>query len=242
MQAHNASMLWQGRLCRSGPASRPCWIDPFLLEDAAPSCPALLLVTPLQILFFICIFSAFNALFGALNTFPTDRAVVRTRLGCQIGSALDLYNLLRPLGPGWGVEFPGSCPQWRACSLAGLPKQAPRGYLHGPRTCSPDAAASFQVNRERAGKAYRVSGYYAARFICDMPLRITQTLLFGGPCRLAGWAKAWRLNALLCDSAKGACSAVCCMCCMCCSSICCPCIGERVCANCGRWSPDSLPS
>ena len=36
--------------------------------------------------------------------------------------------------------------------------------------------------RERAGKAYRVLPYYVARFICDMPLRVAQGLLFGEEC------------------------------------------------------------
>ena len=70
--------------------------------------------TPVQdelgILFFVCIFSAFGAMFQALNTFPTDRAV---------------------------------------------------------------------VNRERASKMYHVLPYYVARFICDMPTRVGQGLLFG---------------------------------------------------------------
>lgn len=35
------------------------------------------------------------------------------------------------------------------------------------------------INRERAGKAYHVLPYYLARFICDLPLRIAQGLLFG---------------------------------------------------------------
>jgi len=62
------------------------------------------------IIFFICIFSAFGAMFGALNSFPTERGV---------------------------------------------------------------------VNRERAGKMYHVLPYYLARFICDIPLRVGQGLLFG---------------------------------------------------------------
>ena len=70
--------------------------------------------TPVQdetgILFFICIFSAFGAMFGALNSFPTERGV---------------------------------------------------------------------VNRERAGKMYHVLPYYIARFVCDIPLRVGQGLLFG---------------------------------------------------------------
>lgn len=70
--------------------------------------------TPVQdetgILFFICIFSAFGAMFGALNSFPTERGV---------------------------------------------------------------------VNRERAGKQYHVLPYYLARFVCDIPLRVGQGLLFG---------------------------------------------------------------
>ena len=35
------------------------------------------------------------------------------------------------------------------------------------------------VNRERASKSYHVLPYYVARFICDMPLRVGQGLLFG---------------------------------------------------------------
>ncbi|KAL4452063.1 hypothetical protein ABPG75_007725 [Micractinium tetrahymenae] len=35
------------------------------------------------------------------------------------------------------------------------------------------------INRERASKSYRVLPYYVARFICDMPLRVGQGLLFG---------------------------------------------------------------
>lgn len=70
--------------------------------------------TPVQdetgILFFITIFSAFGAMFSALNTFPTERGV---------------------------------------------------------------------VNRERASKMYHVLPYYCARFICDMPVRVGQGLLFG---------------------------------------------------------------
>ena len=70
--------------------------------------------TPIQdesgILFFIAIFSAFGAMFSALNTFPTDRSV---------------------------------------------------------------------VNRERTSKMYHVLPYYCARFICDMPIRVGQGLLFG---------------------------------------------------------------
>lgn len=70
--------------------------------------------TPVQdetgILFFICIFSAFGAMFGALNSFPMERSV---------------------------------------------------------------------VNRERASKMYHVLPYYLARFICDVPLRVGQGLLFG---------------------------------------------------------------
>jgi ABC-type multidrug transport system ATPase subunit/ABC-type multidrug transport system permease subunit len=64
----------------------------------------------LGILFFVCIFSAFGAMFGALNSFPTERGI---------------------------------------------------------------------VNRERAGKMYHVFPYYLARFICDIPLRVGQGLLFG---------------------------------------------------------------
>jgi ABC-type multidrug transport system ATPase subunit/ABC-type multidrug transport system permease subunit len=70
--------------------------------------------TPVQdetgILFFITIFSAFGAMFSALNTFPTERGV---------------------------------------------------------------------VNRERASKMYHVLPYYCARFICDIPIRVGQGLLFG---------------------------------------------------------------
>lgn len=36
-----------------------------------------------------------------------------------------------------------------------------------------------QPGRERAGKSYHVLPYYLARFICDMPLRVGQGLLFG---------------------------------------------------------------
>ena len=61
------------------------------------------------ILFFVAIFSAFNGLFSAINTFPGERGV---------------------------------------------------------------------INRERSSKAYHVLPYYIARFICDMPLRIFQALLF----------------------------------------------------------------
>ncbi|PSC71035.1 ABC ATP-binding isoform 2 [Micractinium conductrix] len=35
------------------------------------------------------------------------------------------------------------------------------------------------VNRERTNKAYRVLPYFLARFICDVPLRVGQGLLFG---------------------------------------------------------------
>jgi ABC-type multidrug transport system permease subunit len=35
------------------------------------------------------------------------------------------------------------------------------------------------VNRERSAKAYHVLPYYLARFICDIPLRVVQALLFG---------------------------------------------------------------
>lgn len=35
------------------------------------------------------------------------------------------------------------------------------------------------VNRERAGKAYRVLPYYLARFATDLPERFVQGLLFG---------------------------------------------------------------
>ncbi len=70
--------------------------------------------TPVQdetgILFFICIFSAFGAMFGALNSFPTERGV---------------------------------------------------------------------VNRERASKMYHLLPYYMARFVCDIPLRVGQGVLFG---------------------------------------------------------------
>lgn len=70
--------------------------------------------TPIQdetgILFFVTIFSAFGAMFQALNTFPVDRSV---------------------------------------------------------------------VNRERASKMYHVMPYYLARFICDIPVRVGQGLLFG---------------------------------------------------------------
>lgn len=35
------------------------------------------------------------------------------------------------------------------------------------------------VNRERSAKAYHVLPYYLARFICDIPLRVVQAMLFG---------------------------------------------------------------
>jgi ABC-type multidrug transport system ATPase subunit/ABC-type multidrug transport system permease subunit len=35
------------------------------------------------------------------------------------------------------------------------------------------------VNRERASKSYHVLSYYIAKFICDIPLRVGQGLLFG---------------------------------------------------------------
>ncbi|KAI7840285.1 hypothetical protein COHA_006067 [Chlorella ohadii] len=35
------------------------------------------------------------------------------------------------------------------------------------------------INRERTSKAYHVSPYYLARFLCDLPLRLAQSLLFG---------------------------------------------------------------
>lgn len=70
--------------------------------------------TPVQdetgILFFVTIFSAFGAMFSALNTFPSERGV---------------------------------------------------------------------VNRERQSKMYHVLPYYCARFICDIPIRVGQGLLFG---------------------------------------------------------------
>lgn len=62
------------------------------------------------LLFFCAIFAAFNAMFGALNSFPAERGV---------------------------------------------------------------------VNRERASKMYHVMPYYFARFICDIPLRVGQGVLFG---------------------------------------------------------------
>jgi hypothetical protein len=39
------------------------------------------------------------------------------------------------------------------------------------------------VQRERASKSYRVLPYYLSRFICDIPLRVGQGLLFGGWCQ-----------------------------------------------------------
>jgi hypothetical protein len=35
------------------------------------------------------------------------------------------------------------------------------------------------IQRERISKAYHVSPYYVARFLCDLPLRVAQSLLFG---------------------------------------------------------------
>jgi len=80
-----------------------------LYSDLDPQDPSAVQDT-LGILFFVAIFSAFGAMFGALNSFPTERGV---------------------------------------------------------------------VNRERAGKMYHVLPYYLARFICDIPLRVGQGLLFG---------------------------------------------------------------
>ena len=58
--------------------------------------------------------------------------------------------------------------------------------LTRPLAAWPFAAAPLHhcrcsiINRERSAKAYRVLPYYVARFICDMPLRVGQGLLFGG--------------------------------------------------------------
>lgn len=62
------------------------------------------------ILFFVCIFSAMGAMFGALTTFASESGIIQ---------------------------------------------------------------------RERASKSYHVLPYYLARFICDIPLRVGQGLLFG---------------------------------------------------------------
>lgn len=41
------------------------------------------------------------------------------------------------------------------------------------------ASESGIIQRERASKSYHVLPYYLARFICDIPLRVGQGLLFG---------------------------------------------------------------
>jgi hypothetical protein len=71
--------------------------------------------------------------------------------------------------------------------LSSLPPSLPQPALPlaAPRLPQFGALATFSmeqgiVNRERASKSYHVLPYYLARFICDMPLRVGQGLLFGG--------------------------------------------------------------
>ena len=91
-------------------------------------------------------------MFGALSTFPVE---VRHR------SPTYHRCLFFPWGPATGGMH-----AWHArllLSRFSLLCHAQRGI----------------VNRERASKSYHCLPYYLARFICDMPLRLGQGVLFG---------------------------------------------------------------
>ena len=55
--------------------------------------------------------------------------------------------------------------------------------------------------RERTSKAYHVSPYYLARFLCDLPLRLAQSLLFGECHGQAGLV----MSQILCSKHNCAC-------------------------------------
>lgn len=76
---------------------------------------------------------------------------------------------------------------------ATAPPCAAMGAMFGALTTFSSEAGIIQ--RERSSKSYHVLPYYLARFICDMPLRVGQGLLFGAcvaRCRPAALPGAGR--------------------------------------------------
>lgn len=90
------------------------------------------------------------SIFASLNTFPVEAGIINRSDWCTLHAWMDLGL---PCLPSW-------------CCLRRL------DWLGHP-TLAP------QNCRERTSKAYHVSPYYLARFLCDLPLRLAQSLLFG---------------------------------------------------------------
>lgn len=114
----------------------------------------------------MAIYSAMGAMFAAITTFPTDRGVVNRCVSMPKACTC------------------GCCGTTLLCTAVGMPGREclhmiPSGALGWPLLTCYKLLASPVVHRERAGKAYHVAPYYVARFICDMPLRVGQGLLFG---------------------------------------------------------------
>lgn len=106
-----------------------------------------------------CMFNTMASIFASLNTFPVEAGIIQRWASAAA----------------WLAEMQPSCGGM-------VPHQAVTCLRSGAacRTSSaPHPTPPIVHCRERTSKSYHVSPYYLARFLCDLPLRLGQSLLFG---------------------------------------------------------------
>lgn len=107
-----------------------------------------------------CMFNTMASIFASLNTFPVEAGIIQRWAPAAA----------------WLAEAQPSCGGMAAMLVGDL---LAVGRCLQDQLGTPHPTPSTVHCRERTSKSYHVSPYYLARFLCDLPLRLGQSLLFG---------------------------------------------------------------